>query len=65
MIEGKKARIDQTAPVSRPDCVFISRRQFIKTTGTAVASLAIVQPKHLRGSQANSKIKLGLVGCGG
>jgi len=65
MIEGKKARIDQTAPVSRPDCAFISRRQFIKTTGTAVASLAIVQPKHLGGSQANSKIKIGLVGCGG
>jgi myo-inositol 2-dehydrogenase/D-chiro-inositol 1-dehydrogenase len=65
MIEGKKARIDQATPDSRPKGAFISRRQFIKTTGAAVASLATVQPKHLRGTQAHSPIKLGLIGCGG
>jgi myo-inositol 2-dehydrogenase/D-chiro-inositol 1-dehydrogenase len=43
----------------------LSRRQFIKTSGAALASLSVGQPRLLRGSRANSKIKLGLIGCGG
>jgi myo-inositol 2-dehydrogenase/D-chiro-inositol 1-dehydrogenase len=43
----------------------INRRQFIAGTGAAAVSLTIVKPEHVRGSQANSKIALGLIGCGG
>jgi predicted dehydrogenase len=48
-----------------PPREYISRREFIKTTGAAVASLAALHPKHLRGTQVSSKVKLGLIGCGG
>jgi predicted dehydrogenase len=43
----------------------LSRRRFIKTTGTAVASFTVLRPEFVRGTQANSKIKLGVIGCGG
>ena len=43
----------------------VSRRQFIKAAGAGVAAFTIMKPEFLRGTQANSKIKLGLVGCGG
>jgi len=43
-----------------------SRRQFVKTAGTgALSSLLLTKPSTVFGSQANSKIKLGLIGCGG
>jgi myo-inositol 2-dehydrogenase/D-chiro-inositol 1-dehydrogenase len=65
MIDGKNSRTGPNNPVSLPRYPIISRRQFIKASGAAVASLAVGQPKHLGGTQANSRIKLGLVGCGG
>jgi predicted dehydrogenase len=40
-----------------------SRRGFL--AGATALGLAIVKPQHVAGSQANSKIRLGLVGCGG
>jgi predicted dehydrogenase len=43
----------------------LSRRQFIKTTGTAAASFTILRPELVRGTQVNSRIKLGIIGCGG
>ena len=43
----------------------ISRRRFLKEAGAAAASLTILRPELVRGSQANSKIRLGLIGCGG
>ncbi len=45
--------------------VKINRRRFLKEAGAAAASLTIVRPQLVRGTQANSKIKLGLIGCGG
>ena len=33
--------------------------------GAAAVSLTFVKPELVRGTQANSKIRLGLVGCGG
>jgi myo-inositol 2-dehydrogenase/D-chiro-inositol 1-dehydrogenase len=65
MIEGKKKKMDEHDRAFGLKGAFLSRRQFIKTTGAALASLSVVQPKLLRGSQANSKIRLGLIGCGG
>ncbi len=44
----------------------VSRRGFIEKAGTAAAAgFTIVKPEAVRGSQANSKITVGLVGCGG
>jgi len=43
----------------------LGRRQFIKSAGAAALAISIVEPHLVRGSAANSKIKLGLVGCGG
>ena len=45
--------------------VKINRRRFLKEAGAAAASLTIVRPQLVRGTQANSRIKLGLIGCGG
>jgi predicted dehydrogenase len=43
----------------------ISRRRFLKEAGAAAASFTILRPELVRGTQANSKIKLGVIGCGG
>ena len=42
----------------------LDRREFIGAGVTAL-SFSIVKPQSVRGSQANSKITLGLLGCGG
>ncbi len=48
------------------DHTAVSRRNFIsKTTGVAAAgAFTIVKPESVRGSQANSKISVGLIGAG-
>ncbi len=43
----------------------VGRRQFMRAAGAATAALSIVPARTVRGSEANSKIKLGLIGCGG
>lgn len=43
----------------------VSRRRFLKEAGATAVSLAILRPELVRGAQANSKIKLGVIGCGG
>jgi predicted dehydrogenase len=43
----------------------LSRRRFLKEAGAAAASLTILRSELIRGAQANSKIKLGIIGCGG
>jgi predicted dehydrogenase len=45
-----------------------NRRQFIQgaaTTAAAVGGLSILSASAARGAEANSKIELGLIGCGG
>ena len=42
----------------------IGRREFIAGAGVAAMSFSIVKPESVRGSQANSKITVGLSGCG-
>jgi predicted dehydrogenase len=49
---------------SSPAPPSLNRRAFLATTGSA-ASLAIVAPRTAFGASANSKISLGLIGCGG
>ena len=43
----------------------ISRRSFIKATATTAVTFSIVSPQLVRGSEANSKINIGIIGCGG
>lgn len=43
-----------------------TRRKFISTTGAAaIGSFTIVNPLIARGSLANTKIRIGVIGCGG
>jgi predicted dehydrogenase len=47
----------------------VSRRSFLQSSGTvaaaAAAAVTIVRPSAVRGSQANSVVELGAIGCGG
>ncbi len=43
----------------------ISRRGFLAGAGAAALSFAAVNPKLVRATEANSKINIGLIGCGG
>ena len=43
----------------------LSRRRFLADAGVTALAFSIVKPDLVRGSQANSKIDLGLIGCGG
>ena len=45
----------------------IDRRRFLEAGATlaGVTSLAILKPRSVFGTQANSRIKLGVIGCGG
>ena len=40
------------------------RRAFL-ATATAAAGFMMVKPQQVRGSQANSAVRVGLLGCGG
>jgi len=42
----------------------MDRRRFLKAAAGA-AGLAVVRPQAVRGAEANTKVELGLVGCGG
>ena len=41
------------------------RRDFLKTTIGTAAGWTIVKPSAVRGSQANSRLQIGVIGCGG
>ena len=57
---------EETKPTSvLPRPRTLDRREFIAGAGAAVMSFSIMRPELVRGSQANSKIALGLIGCGG
>ncbi|UCH63508.1 MAG: Gfo/Idh/MocA family oxidoreductase [Fidelibacterota bacterium] len=43
----------------------ITRSRFITKAGTAALSFMIIKPGLVRGTKANSKITLGVIGCGG
>jgi len=43
----------------------ITRRRFIASAGAAALSAALVEPELVRSYGANSKINLGIIGCGG
>ncbi len=41
-----------------------TRRDFVKDAGVAAASWTVIRPQSVRGTPANSKVKVGLLGCG-
>ena len=43
----------------------ITRRRFIAGAGAATLSFTVVKPELVRGFNANTKINLGMIGCGG
>ncbi len=43
----------------------LTRRQFLATAGASALSLAVAQPGLARGAESESKINIGLIGCGG
>ena len=43
----------------------VGRREFLKTAAATTAGWTIVQPSAVRGSQANSRLEIGVVGSGG
>jgi myo-inositol 2-dehydrogenase / D-chiro-inositol 1-dehydrogenase len=42
-----------------------SRREFLYTGAAALGSFLILKPKTVRGYEANSAVRIGLLGCGG
>jgi predicted dehydrogenase len=48
-----------------PVAARITRRRFIAGAGTAALSFTVVKSRLLRGYDANSKLDLGIIGCGG
>ncbi|MBU6399571.1 MAG: Gfo/Idh/MocA family oxidoreductase [Verrucomicrobia bacterium] len=43
----------------------MTRRRFLAGAGAAALSVAVIKPELVFGAEANSKIDLGLIGCGG
>ncbi len=43
----------------------ITRRRFLAGTGASVLAFTVLKPELIGGAEANSKIDLGLIGCGG
>jgi predicted dehydrogenase len=43
----------------------VKRREFMAKAGAAALSMTVLGPELVRGTQANSRIRIGLIGCGG
>ena len=51
-------------PVADKNNGTVNRRQFIAGAGAAALSFSVIKPGFVKGADANSKIKVGLIGCG-
>jgi predicted dehydrogenase len=51
-----------STPIGSQD---ITRRRFLASAGAATLGWTLVEPAMVRGAQANSKIDIGVIGCGG
>ena len=51
--------------MSKKESKSFTRREFIAGTSAAALTFSIIKPKFVFGSSANSKIRLGMIGCGG
>ena len=57
--------MNQPSPQGRRALSSIDRRGFLASTAAAAAGVFVVQPGQAANTAANSKITLGLIGCGG
>jgi len=57
---SQEQKTSNVSPVSG-----LSRRRFMAGAGAAAVSFSVVQPALARGYTANSKVDLGVIGCGG
>ena len=48
-----------------PNRTALTRRHFLAGTGASVMALTFLKPNLVGGAEANSKINIGLIGCGG
>ncbi len=51
--------------MSDPTPQGMARRDFLKSAAVATAGVTVVQAKSVKGSRANSKVELGIIGTGG
>src|SRR5579862_348578 len=58
-------RRNETPNFSTQGSLDVTRRKFLASAGTAALGFTILKPELVRGAEANSKINLGLIGCGG
>jgi predicted dehydrogenase len=49
---------------TKPNSTY-TRRGFLASAASATAAFSIVKPSQVRGSEANSRIEVGIIGCGG
>jgi len=56
-----KSPHDHSLPL-RPE---LNRRKFLAATGVSAVGLSLLRPDTVFGAEANSKINVGLIGCGG
>ena len=49
----------------KTDTTPITRRRFLAGTGASVLAFTVLKPGLVSGAEANSKIDIGLIGCGG
>ncbi len=56
------AHSSHSSPSQRHAC---TRRRFLAQTGAGAVAFTILKPSLLGGATANSKLQLGLIGCGG
>src|ERR1017187_971989 len=50
---------------AKTESASITRRRFIAGTGASVLAFTVLKPELVSGAEANSKIDIGLIGCGG
>jgi len=51
-------------PHTSNDTAPLTRRRFLAGTGASVLAFIVLKPELVRGAEANSKIDIGLIGCG-
>ena len=59
------AAISQTHLTSTGGSPDITRRKFLAGSGAAALGFTVLKPDLIRGAEANSKVNIGVIGCGG
>ncbi len=59
------AALSQTLPTSTGGSPDITRRKFLASTGAAALGFTVLKPELVAGAEANSKVNIGVIGCGG